>query len=107
MTFYDRLDSLLVENREIKSRFAKTIGIQYQSLVDWKKRGTIPSADVAIKIANYFNVSVEWLITGIDNNERDKIERELISKYRCLKEVNKNVVETLINGLYEQDKKQK
>lgn len=104
MTFFDRLEGLITENRLLKNKFAESVGIKYQSLVDWKKRGTIPSADIAIKIANYFNVSVEWLVMGIDNTERDKIERELIAKYRVLKDVNKNVVETLINGLYEQDK---
>ena len=32
------------------------------------KRGRVPKADELLRIAKYFNVSIEWLLTGEDNN---------------------------------------
>ena len=44
-----------------------TVGIAPNSFVYWKKRGTIPQADVAVAIAAALNTTVEYLVTGKDS----------------------------------------
>lgn len=67
MTFSDRIDLLLSEKNEKRNYLAEIAGITNQSFTDWKKRGTIPSAETILKIANHFDVSMEWLLTGSGN----------------------------------------
>ena len=65
--FTDRIETLLLAKGIKKSEFTDANGIHLQSFYDWKKRGTIPSADVAVKIASYLGTSVEWLVTGTES----------------------------------------
>ena len=66
--FVTRIESLLEVQKKTKVEFSNSIGIPKQSLYDWKQRGTIPSADIALKIAHYFNTSVEYLLTGKESD---------------------------------------
>lgn len=61
--FVDRINQLFPKGAR-KSDFCHECGIQANSLSLWASRNTIPSADVALKIAKYLNTSVEYLVTG-------------------------------------------
>ena len=104
MTFFERLETLLIEQNEKRTHLAETIGVKNQSFTDWKKRGTIPAADIAMRIADYFNVSLEWLLTG---KEKDGVSHDdilLLEKLHNIHTMNRNAAVTLINALYEQEK---
>ena len=81
--FTDRIEALLAEKSLSKSAFINDVGIPKQSLYDWKQRGTIPAADVVLRIAVRLGTSVEYLLTGADSNPlraenaalKDKISR--------------------------------
>ncbi|HHL40926.1 MAG TPA: helix-turn-helix domain-containing protein [Deltaproteobacteria bacterium] len=45
------------------SAIARTLGITPQALSNYKKRGEIP-ADLVLKFADMFGLSVDWLLTG-------------------------------------------
>lgn len=62
----DRIDSLLEARKEKRKALTDAIGISSSSLSTWAARGTLPSADVCYSIAQYFGVSMEYLITGTD-----------------------------------------
>jgi transcriptional regulator with XRE-family HTH domain len=74
MPFIERLETLLKEKGISQKSLAEYIGIRNPSISDWKKEGTIPRADVAIKIAEYLNVSVEYLINGTTSDNSAIIE---------------------------------
>jgi transcriptional regulator with XRE-family HTH domain len=103
MQFIDRLEAKLQERNITKLELATQLDIRRPTLSEWKRTGGIPNAELAIKIADYLNVSVEWLITGKDKSGYTDAEHELILKIRTLSEANKNVVETFVNALYQQD----
>ena len=103
MKFIDRIETLLEERNEKGTHLADSIGIKNQSFSDWKKRGTIPAADIVLKIADYFNVSIDWLLTGKDKAGITPDESELLCKYNSLQPHNKNAVLTLLNALYDQE----
>ena len=61
----------MIELRGIKTNdFYDKIGITRQNLSKWKA-GSLPSADVLFLIKEELNVSLDWLLTGI--NEQDTL----------------------------------
>ncbi len=45
------------------SAVARTLGVTPQALSNYKKRGEMPT-DLALRFANLYGLSVDWLITG-------------------------------------------
>lgn len=84
----NRIDQLLFDNKLRRADLVRATGIKEGTVRAWTK--SAPSAEAAIKVAKYFNVSVEWLITGEDssdnklNQDFSSEELELISIYRRL-----------------------
>lgn len=64
----DRIDSLLIQRNEKRKALCDAVGISVQPMTSWVHRGSLPSFDVAYKIAQYFDVSMEWLLTGTERN---------------------------------------
>lgn len=58
---YERFAQLLQENGVTPYRVAKDTGITQATLSDWKNGRSTPKQDKMQKIADYFNVSIEWL----------------------------------------------
>lgn len=63
-SFGERFEEALRKNSESISAFARRSGITDSSLRTLIKRGTMPAADTALKIAELTGVSFEWLISG-------------------------------------------
>ena len=76
-------------------------GISSRTLEGYlSSRGSIPPADVAVKIAKVLGVSVEYLVEGTNSkNEISSREIHLISNFKTLSEKEKIAVEKLINAL--------
>lgn len=51
---------------------SKATGVAQSTLSDWKNGKTEPKLDKMKKIADYFNVSVEYLTTGKENENGNK-----------------------------------
>ena len=80
----ERIDKLLKERNENRNILAPAVGIRPQTISGWSTRGTIPAADTALNIANYFGVSVEWLLTGRERDGLSAEERRLVDMWREL-----------------------
>jgi transcriptional regulator with XRE-family HTH domain len=77
--FYERIDKILKEKKRSQKDLSEHLQISSaQVFANWKQRDFIPSADIAVKIAQYLGTSVEYLITG----EEKDIYKE---KYETLK----------------------
>lgn len=96
-TFNDRLERLLLDHNMQKKELAKIIGLSNNSLSTWKALGTIPRADVAIKIARAFNVSTEYLITG--KMPDVDVTSELAYRVARLPRDKQRVVQALVEAL--------
>ena len=67
--FYYRIDKLLKEKNLSQKELSAFIGLKSSQIFsNWKQRSTIPAANIAVKIAQYLNTSVEYLVTGKDDN---------------------------------------
>ena len=63
-TFWGRVLYLLDCKDISRKEFAYTVGISYSSIHNGNERNSIPSADIALKIADVLNTSIEYLVYG-------------------------------------------
>lgn len=59
--FWNRFFCLCEKHGTRPLNVVKTLGISSGSITNWKK-GVIPNGETLIKLANYFNVSIDYLI---------------------------------------------
>lgn len=57
-----RIFDLISTKGVSQTKFAKAIGAKSPTVSTWKNRGSLPSADMLPKIADYFGVSVDYLL---------------------------------------------
>ena len=65
MTFYERLKELMDKTGTTQKQLTE-LGINKNSFNYWKSHGNIPKPHILEPIAKYFNVSVAYLMTGIE-----------------------------------------
>lgn len=68
MQFTEILEKLCRENKINKKKLLEDLKLGKNSFVNWKNRGTVPSGDILKSIADYFNVSVDYLIGNMPKN---------------------------------------
>ena len=76
--FYDTFLSLCSEKGMKPGRVADEIGINRATVTSWKKRGYTPRAEVLHKIADYFGVTVDYLLGKVDLPFLSKDEKGLL-----------------------------
>lgn len=89
MTFLTRIQLLLDERQVSKNKFLSEIGANKSSLFDWERRGTTPGGDTLCKIADYFGVSVDYLLGRTDakalaSDTPDPILAVILERYEAL-----------------------
>lgn len=72
MDIYGRIEQLLQKENITAYKLSKETGISTGLLSQWKKRMQDPSRDKLIKIAEYFGVSVDYLLTGEESPKTEK-----------------------------------
>lgn len=66
MLFFDRLQKLLDSRNITQKKLAEILDVRQNTISDWKLNGNLPNAETAIKISQYFNVSLDYLLAGGD-----------------------------------------
>lgn len=84
--FVNRIDEVLKEKNLKRQALTDACGFSVQALTDWKRRDSIPAADIALKIADYLQVSVEWLIDGRakENEDNKDVMNEILQANKHL-----------------------
>ena len=96
MPFLDILYKLMEDKKIKKNPLCKKLDINTNSFVNWENRGTLPSAEVIIKLANYFEVSSDYLL-GLDTelNRKTQISEDkqrLLEMYDKLSDMEKGEI---------------
>lgn len=81
MSFVDRVLSLVNEKGITRSKMLHDLDLNKTSFLNWQERGTIPGGDTLLKIADYFGVTVDYLLGKEEKNEmspQNPTERKLI-----------------------------
>jgi len=74
MTLVDRIWLLLEEKEMTAYRLAKEVSLPTSQLSQWKSGKVKPSLEAVRLIADYFNVSIDYLLGRTDNPEINKWE---------------------------------
>lgn len=83
--FYDRLQMLCKEQGTSVSAMLKELGLSTGSTGNWKK-GQLPKGDVLLKIANYLQTSIDFIVTGSFRSNLTQEEQYLLTLYRSIPE---------------------
>lgn len=75
-------------------------GISQPIFSQWKSRNSMPKSDDLYKIAQFLNVSIEYLLTGEDKeNNLSQDETELLTNYRLLDDSEKSMLQIMVSAL--------
>ena len=76
---YEIFAKLLEERGVTPYQVFKATGVAQSSLSDWKNGKSKPKYEKMVKIADYFNVSVDYLLTGGQKNQApiDAVDEDL------------------------------
>lgn len=66
VNFNSRFTDLVDSSQMTQRNLAVALGISEGSIVNYK-RDRIPKADELLRVSQYFAVSIEWLLTGYNN----------------------------------------
>jgi transcriptional regulator with XRE-family HTH domain len=77
--FPSRLRLLLDRKGETQGKLAESIGVHRQSIGQWKDGTTVPDINALYKIAEYYNVSTDYLLGRTDFESPD-IDAQAINK---------------------------
>lgn len=105
MSTFDNILNLLKEQNKKQKELTDYLGISKNQFTDWKS-GRIKSYNKHLdKIAEFFNVSVDYLLTGVETQQESltEDEKKTLSIYRKLSEDDKMKVRGYINELYEKN----
>ena len=91
--FYDIYQNLCNGINKSPSRVALDLGINKASVTYWKKEGKTPNTEILQKVADYFNVSVDYLLekeeekTSPAKSPEDETLEELLERLKNRKEM--------------------
>ena len=76
MTFWDVFSKLCNEIGKKPNPVGKEIGVSSAAIANWKT-GSIPNGETLMKIADYFNVSVDYLLGRTDERNNEKNDDDI------------------------------
>lgn len=114
-TFGEKLRQLMENNNVKQQELADKLNVKRGSVSNWTTNRRCPDAETIVKIADYFNVTVDYLLkdTEIESKEFEKIKElkedyseieNLYESYKELDEKNKNLIDSLIKTMLESQK---
>ena len=62
--FVEILDEYLKTKNISRRQFCSLVDIPTSTIATWKSKNAVPSVDLVVKIANFMNVSLDWLVYG-------------------------------------------
>lgn len=98
MNFYENIISLLKDRNISQNQMINDLKLARNTMYNWSHRKNIPSGIVLLKLSDYFNVSVDYLL----DNKRHCIsdsELLLLNKYRHLTSKQQEILLKDINEL--------
>ena len=100
MIFIERLKLLIKEKNVTKAEISKTLHIGVNQIKYWEDNGNIPDGATLVKLADYFGVSVDYLLGKTDKkNKTDSDERSLTETEKELLAVTADMDEDEKNAL--------
>ena len=100
--FYERLQSLCKQKGTSVSNMLSELGLSTGSTGNWKK-GQLPKGDILVKISEYLDTSIDFIVLGTFKTDLTEEERHIIELYRNTPERAKYKVLCDIERIVEQE----
>lgn len=81
MNFYERLRAICKEKGTTVTNMLTKLGIATGSTGNWK-RGSLPNGDILMKIADYLDTSIDYILLGEFRSDLNSDEKQLVELYR-------------------------
>ncbi|GAQ24171.1 helix-turn-helix domain-containing protein [Tepidanaerobacter syntrophicus] len=118
MEIGERIKHLREESRITQAELAKEIGVSPGNVGDWERGRAKPRFDALLALSRFFQISVDWLMTGEDTSYHKEVypekivlqrqdlellplsneEREILMKFRTLTESEQLKLKKLLDG---------
>lgn len=92
--FSTRVKELREKSGKSMEQLASDLGVTKSRVNMWENNGTIPRGDILVKLANHFNVSIDYLLGNDDNSAVSLSNKKLSSLQRNLGKLNEEELET-------------
>ena len=82
---YEVFQALLAAFGVDSATVCREIGVAQSTISNWKNRNNLISADIGLKVCEYFNITLDYLYTGSISDASGTLSRdetELISGFR-------------------------
>ena len=99
MEYWDNVRLELKKQNKKQSELAEYVGLVIGTLKTKMATNTLPTFETAIKISEFLNVSMEYLLYGSASDKYSSEEKSLINSYRTLNQEQKKLVTMLLNNL--------
>ena len=104
----ENLKKLRVKKNITQIKLSTDLGVSQELISRYEQGSSFPQPNMLIKLANYFNCSVDYLLgltdvttsykfLNLTNEEKESIE--LLSKYKSLKEEDRKLVDKFLEFL--------
>ena len=99
----ERLELLRTEKGITQKNLSCKIYVSQESISAYESGKHLPTLDVLIKLADYFGVSTDYLLgrddrkTRVSEKDLDPFEKSLISNFRKLNELDKELAVKLLS----------
>ena len=87
---YEIFEKLLKRRGITAYRFCKDTGVSTSTISTWKKKNSKIGMDLAETISNYFGVSIDYLMTGKENVEKDNSVIDIKDELERMRDLLKN-----------------
>ena len=104
--FWENLSKLCAENNTSPTSVIVDLQLSRGSVTSWKN-GKVPHHSTLLKIADYFNVSVDYLLTGQKETptaEGDERKTELMKLFSLLDDAGQDALIAIAQQMRKQDK---
>lgn len=106
-TFGERFKHERKKKGLTQEELAKMFLLQKSSISRYENDKQMPETDLLKKIADFFGVTVDYLLSGNDNNKISREEKELIEafgSYSRLSDNGKRIIDLMIEELLKKEK---
>lgn len=79
--FISRLIGLISEKGISKNKMLKDLGLGAGTLATWQARNSIPNGEILSRLADYFNVTTDYLLGNTDIKKEPSPERREKADY--------------------------
>lgn len=102
------LNNLMQNNNMTQINLSMEIGITQETISAYLNGKAKPSADILIKLANYFNTSTDYILdrtniniplNKLNTSNLTDTESSIVNTYRNMSSINKTKLDAYIQGL--------